>query len=157
MFRKIILLIISFNFLSQCGFSPTYSIQNGAIKNVSINEIFLTGDKTINNFIEINLKRNRGSVDNKVFNLKIDTQFYKETVTKDKTAKITDYKLSSVSNVEIILNGKLVKRVAISEGKDMNNMNDKFEEQKYERNIKQNFASSITNKIIRELSLINDN
>ena len=36
-------------------------------------------------------------------------------------------------------------------------MNDKLEEQKYERVIKQNFASSIANKLITELSLINDN
>ena len=39
----------------------------------------------------------------------------------------------------------------------MNNMSDKFEEQKYERSIKQNFASSISSKIITELSLLNDN
>ena len=36
-------------------------------------------------------------------------------------------------------------------------MSDKFEEQKYQRNIKNNFASSISNKIIIELSLLNDN
>ena len=157
MLKKIIFLIISFNFLLQCGFSPIYSIQNGYIKNVSINEIIITGDKTINNFIETNLTRYKNSLNEKTFNLKVDTIFYKETVTKDKTAKITDYKLSSVSNIEIILDDELVKRVTISEEKNMNNMNDKFEEQKYERSIKQNFASSISNKIITELSLLNDN
>ena len=157
MLKKIILLIISSNFLLQCGFSPIYSIQNGHIKNVSINEIIITGDKTINNFIETNLTRYKNSLNEKTFDLKVDTIFYKETVTKDKTAKITDYKLSSVSNIEIILNDELVKRVTISEEKNMNNMNDKFEEQKYERVIKQNFASTMSNKLITNLSMANDN
>ena len=39
----------------------------------------------------------------------------------------------------------------------MNNINDKFEEQKYERAIKQNFASITFNKLISELELLNDN
>ena len=39
----------------------------------------------------------------------------------------------------------------------MQNMSDKFEEQKYENDIKQNFASSILLKIVFELNLLNDN
>ena len=39
----------------------------------------------------------------------------------------------------------------------MDNINDKFEEQKYERTIKQNFASVTSNKLISELALLNDN
>ena len=39
----------------------------------------------------------------------------------------------------------------------MENMNDKFEAQKYENDVKQNFASSISNKLLLELALLNDN
>jgi len=35
--------------------------------------------------------------------------------------------------------------------------NDNFEEQKEERITKQNFASSMSNKLVNELSLLNDN
>ena len=157
MFKKLILLIISFNLLLQCGFAPMYSIKSGNINNVSINEIMLTGDKTINNYMETNFIRYKNNKNENTFNLNIDTKFYKKTLTKDKTAEVTDYRLSSISTIEISLNKELVKRLVISEEKDINNMNDKFEEQKYERSVKQNFASSISNKIITELSLLNDN
>ena len=157
MFKKLILLIISFNLLLQCGFAPMYSIKSGNINNVSINEIMLTGDKTINNYMETNFIRYKNNKNENTFNLNIDTKFYKKTLTKDKTAEVTDYRLSSISTIEISLNKELVKRLVITEEKDINNMNDKFEEQKYERSVKQNFASSISNKIITELSLLNDN
>ena len=157
MFKKLIIIIISTNFLLQCGFTPMYSSKNGNINNVSINEIIFTGDKTINKGIETNLVRYKNSKNEKPFYIKIDTKFEKETLTKDKTAKITDYKLSSVSILEISSQNQFIKRIIISEEKNMNNMSDKFEEQKYERSIKQNFASSISSKIITELSLLNDN
>jgi hypothetical protein len=134
-----------------------YSGKNGNINNVSINEISFIGDKIINNGIETNLIRYKNSKNEKPFNIKIDTKFSKETLTKDKTAKVTDYKLSSVTIFEISSQDQFIKRIIISEEKNMNNMSDKFEEQKYERSIKQNFASSISSKIITELSLLNDN
>ena len=157
MFKKLIIIIISTNFLLQCGFTPMYSGKNGNINNVSINEIYFIGDKIINNGIETNLIRYKNSKNEKPFNIKIDTKFSKETLTKDKTAKVTDYKLSSVTIFEISSQDQFIKRIIISEEKNMNNMSDKFEEQKYERSIKQNFASSISSKIITELSLLNDN
>ena len=157
MFKKLIIIIISTNFLLQCGFTPMYSSKNGNINNVSINEISYTGDKIINNGIETNLVRYKNNKNEKLFNIKIDTRFSKETLSKDKTAKVTDYKLSSVTIFEISSQDQFIKRIIISEEKNMNNMSDKFEEQKYERSIKQNFASSISSKIITELSLLNDN
>ena len=134
-----------------------YSSKNGNVNLISINEFTFTGDRTINNYIETNLVRYKNNRNEKIFDLSVDTKFYKETLTKDKTAKITDYKLSSVSIFEISIKNEFVKRIVITEEKNMNNMSDKFEEQKYERSIKQNFASSISNKIITELSLLNDN
>ena len=43
------------------------------------------------------------------------------------------------------------KEIIITEKKIMDSMNDKFEEARYERTIKQNFASSISNKLASEL------
>ena len=50
-----------------------------------------------------------------------------------------------------------MKNLKISEKQIMNNIDDDFEEQKNERIAKQNFASSITNKLITEISILNDN
>ena len=38
----------------------------------------------------------------------------------------------------------------------MDNINDDLEEQKNERTHKQNFASSLSNKLLSELSMLND-
>ena len=43
------------------------------------------------------------------------------------------------------------KKIKITEKKIMDSMDDKFEEARYERTIKQNFASSISNKLSLEL------
>ena len=43
------------------------------------------------------------------------------------------------------------KEIKITEKKIIDSMDDKFEEARYERSIKQNFASSISNKLISEL------
>ena len=43
------------------------------------------------------------------------------------------------------------KKIKITEKIIMESMDDKFEETRYEKSIKQNFASSISNKLISEL------
>ena len=127
------------------------------MKNISINQISFSGDKTINNYIKTNFSKYQKINSGKTFDLEIETKFYKETLSKDKTAKTTDYKLSSTTIIEVSSNGKFIKNLFISEERNMSNISDKFEEQKYQRNIKNNFASSLSNKIIIELSLLNDN
>ncbi len=155
MYKKLTLLIIITSLLSHCGFTPLHS--NKKSINFSIENIFLEGDRTINNYLKSNLKQLQGKDSQKQYNIKSNTKFTKKILSKDKTAKITDYELSSNSVIQIIFRDKVIKEIIIIERKNMNNMNDKLEEQKYERVIKQNFASSITNKLITEISLINDN
>ena len=157
MFKKILLFIFTISMLLQCGYSPMYSSKNGEMKNISINQISFSGDKTINNYIKTNFSKYQKINSGKTFDLEIETKFYKETLSKDKTAKTTDYKLFSTAIIEVSLSGKFIKNLIISEEKNMSNISDKFEEQKYQRNIKNNFASSLSNKIIIELSLLNDN
>tara|TARA_Y100001970_G_scaffold169376_1_gene207081 strand:- start:95 stop:568 length:474 start_codon:yes stop_codon:yes gene_type:complete len=157
MFKKILLFIFTISMLLQCGYSPMYSSKNGEMKNISINQISFSGDKTINNFLKTNFSKYQKIDNGKTFDLEIETKFYKETLSKDKTAKTTDYKLFSTAIIEVSLSGKFIKNLIISEEKNMSNISDKFEEQKYQRNIKNNFASSLSNKIIIELSLLNDN
>ena len=157
MFKKILLFIFTISMLLQCGYSPMYSSKNGEMKNISINQISFSGDKTINNYIKTNFSKYQKINSGKTFDLEIETKFYKETLSKDKTAKTTDYKLSSTTIIEVSSNGKFIKNLFISEERNMSNISDKFEEQKYQRNIKNNFASSLSNKIIIELSLLNDN
>ena len=155
MYKKLTLLIIIASLLSHCGFTPLHSNKKNV--NFSIGNISLEGDRTINNYLKSNLKQFQKNDSQKEFNIKSNTKFTKKILSKDKAAKISDYELSSNTIIQIILRNKIVKEIIVTEKKNMNNLNDKLEEQKYERVIKQNFASSITNKLITELALINDN
>ena len=103
------------------------------------------------------MSKYKNGIYEKNFSIKIFTTYNKKTLSKDKTANITDYELSVKTIFSISENNNFIKEITISEKKEMNNQTDKFEEQKYERVIKQNFASSMSNKLIIELLLISDN
>tara|TARA_B100000609_G_C16999548_1_gene322946 strand:- start:79 stop:519 length:441 start_codon:yes stop_codon:yes gene_type:complete len=139
----------------QCGFTPLYSTKQRDI-NFSISETNFKGDKIINNYLKTNLSKYKNEDYEKKFTIKTSTKYDKKTLSKDETANITDYELSVKTIFSISLNNKFIKEISISEKKEMNNQTDKFEEQKYERVIKQNFATSISNKLIIELLLIDD-
>tara|TARA_Y100000768_G_C23793202_1_gene593608 strand:+ start:341 stop:808 length:468 start_codon:yes stop_codon:yes gene_type:complete len=155
MYKNVFILIVIFNLLNNCGFSPLLSDKNNP--NFTISSINFEGDRTINNFIKINLNQFTKTAFEKKFIIEVNTKYEKKVLLKDRTAKVTDYELVSTSSFKVFSKNKVVKNLVFSEKKNMVNMNDKFEEQKYERVIKQNFASTMSNNLITELSILNDN
>ena len=155
MYRKILLFVFLIFLVNHCGFTPLYS--NKSNNNFSITDLTMKGDRTINNYIKINLYQLLNNSNEKQFTINVDTKYNKVVLSKDKTAKITEYELSSTSVFEISSKNKLIKKITISEKKNMNNIEDKFEEQKEERIAKQNFAATTSRKLITELSILNDN
>ena len=154
MYKKILILLIFINLLTHCGFTPVYLNKNNI--EFSITSIEFNGDKTINKYLKSSLNNFINNDHPKQFQIKINTEYEKNIISKDKSAKITNYQLISTTSFEVSYNN-LIKTFSISEKKSMDNINDKFEEQKYERTIKQNFASVTSNKLISELALLNDN
>ena len=69
-------------------------------------------------------------------------------MSKDSTGAVTNYQIEA--NVIFFIQPDN-KEIKITEKKIMDSMTDKFEESRYERSIKQNFASSISNKLSSEL------
>src|SRR5210317_1900483 len=121
MIKKNIIIVSLILFLNSCGFTPIYLKKND-IK-FSIEQVNYSGDRDLNNFLKINLS-------------------------KDGTGEVTNYQLEAEVIFLIKSNNKEIK---ITERKIIDSMSDKFEEARYERSIKQNFASSITNKLTSEL------
>ena len=154
MIKKFFLLILVTFLLNHCGFTPLYS--NKSNNNFSIVNLTMKGDRTINNYIKINLYQLLNDNNEKQFTINVDTKYNKSVLSKDKTAKITEYELSSISVFEVSSNNRFIKKITISEKKNMNNIEDEFEEQKEERIAKQDFASSTSRKLITELSFLND-
>ena len=145
MIKKNILIISLLFFLNSCVFEAIYSKTNNV--NFSIEQIDFTGDRELNNFIKTNLYQYKNSDNNKIF-IEAKSEYNKFILTKDGKGEVTNYEL----NAEIVFLIKPTnKQIKISEKKIMESMADKFEENKYEKSIKQNFASSITFKLIQEL------
>ena len=154
MYKKIFLIIVVLNFLNHCGFTPLHSSKQAA--NFSIESISFAGDKIINNYLSNNLSRFENGKFEKKFKISVNTDYNKNIISKDKTSKVSNYELSAVSIFQILYEDKIIKKFKLSERKTINNIEDKFEEQEYEKSVKQNFALSISNKLITELSMLND-
>ena len=148
MIKKNISLIFIIFFLTNCGFTPVY-LKNTNI-NYSIEQVDYTGDRELNNFLKSNLNKYKNEkIDKKIF-IEINSIYKKNILTKDGTGKITSYELEAVV---IFLIQPLNKEIQVIEKKIMNSMDDKFEETRQERIIKQSFVSSISNKLISEINI----
>ena len=142
------LIILIFMFLNSCGFTPIYV--NNSNLNFSIEQINYIGDRELNNFLKTNLNKYKNEkIENKIY-IEAKSEYRKIILSKDATGEATSYQLEA----EVIF---LIKpsnnKIKITEKKIMDKMNDKFEENVYERSIKQNFASSITDKLSSRLMI----
>jgi hypothetical protein len=146
MIKKFII-VISLIILAGCGFTPMHSKKNN--NNFSIELIDFSGERELNNFLKIGLKRYKNSSDNKFF-IDVESEFSKVILTKDKTGKITNFELLA----NVTFNFESNRKIEFSEKKIIENLNDNFEQTKQERAVKQIFATSIINKLITQLSII---
>ena len=146
MIKKNIIIISLILFLNSCGFTPIYLNKNDV--KFSIEQVSYSGDRDLNNFLKMNLDQYKNEkIDNK-FSIDAKSTYKKIILSKDGTGKVTNYQLEA----EVIFLIKSInKEIKIIERKIIDGMDDKFEEARYERTIKQNFASTITNKLISEL------
>ena len=146
MLKKNIIILSLILFLANCGFTSIY-VQNKNI-NFSIEQIEYTGDRDLNNYLKTNLDKYRDEKNNNKIFMQAETKYEKNVFSKDSTGKISSYQLK-VKTIFLIKSTN--KKIIIIEKKIINTMDDKFEETRYEKSIKQNFAYSISNKLISEL------
>ena len=148
MIKKNILYISLIFFLTNCGFTPIY-LKNTNV-NFSVEQVNYTGDRELNNFLKTNLNKFKNEKhDNKIY-IEANSIYKKIVLSKDGAGEVTNYQLEAEV---IFLIKPLNKEIKITEKKIMDSKNDKFEEARYERTIKQNFASSISNKLSSELAI----
>jgi hypothetical protein len=146
MIKKNIIVVSLILFLNSCGFTPIYLKKND-IK-FSIEQVNYSGDRDLNNFLKINLDKYKNEkIDNKI-SIDAKSTYKKIILSKDGTGEVTNYQLEAEVIFLIKSNNKEIK---IIEKKIIDSLGDKFEEARYERSIKQSFASSITNKLTSEL------
>ena len=146
MIRKNIIFLSLIFFLTNCGFTPVY-LKNTDV-NFSVEQVNYTGDRELNNFLKTNLNKLKNEKnDNKIY-IEANSIYKKIVLSKDSAGEITNYQLEAEV---IFLIKPLNKKIIIKEKKNMNSMDDKFEEARKERLIKQSFASSISSKLSSEI------
>jgi hypothetical protein len=146
MIKKHIILISLIFFLTHCGFSPIY-IKN-TNTNFSIENVDYQGDRDLNNFLKINLDQYKNKKSDIKIIIEATSEYEKTILTKNTASEVTNYKL--IANVTFLIKSTN-KKIIITEEKIISSMDDKFEEARKERATKQNFARSISNKLISEL------
>jgi len=146
--KKIILFLTVFTLLASCGYQPIYN--NSDLKNIKFEFIEQKGDQQINRLIVNNLKRNQTKKNVKTYIIKIDSQFNKIILAKDKFGSPTDYKLLVRSNF-IIDNNKQKLSLEISEEFIYKNLEENYDQSNYENSIKKNLAEQISEKLRTKL------
>jgi hypothetical protein len=144
--RKNIIIISLIVFLTNCGFTPIYT--NNTNVNFSIEQVNFTGDRELNNFLKTNLNPYKNEKNENKFYITANSTYKKIILTKDGTGEVTKYQLEAEV---IFLIKPSNKKIKITEQKIMDSVSDKLEQARNERFIKQNFASSISNKLSSEL------
>ena len=141
-------------FLSHCGYSSIY--KNNQSLDFQLNIIGTEGDYEMNNLIknEIRLYSNKDSLN--FYNIKINTDYEKEILTRNSSGVITDFNLSVSSEFTLILKSK-TETFKFEENINIKNQTDTLEQNEYEKNIRRSFASSIREKLISAILSLNDN
>ena len=150
MLKKIFLIILSLNLLNNCDYKPIYSEQNKVNYKIIITSF--SGDKDINNQIATILKKNSKEESDEIINIVIDSKYTKNVLAKNSAGSITDYQ-ANVMTTFVIEKENNSKSFSINEKFNFKKMTDKYEEKNYERNVKKNFANSISQKLILRLAV----
>lgn len=140
--------------ISSCGYTPIYkNIDN---INFKINIVETNGDRDTNNKIRSNLYKYSFGNDEKVFDVKINSKYTKNILTKDTTGAATEYQIV----IDVIFGVKADNfdtTLKYSESFNLQNISDKLEEKNYEKDLSSNSINIITQKLILKLSRANDN
>tara|TARA_B110000037_G_scaffold209092_1_gene257902 strand:- start:728 stop:1216 length:489 start_codon:yes stop_codon:yes gene_type:complete len=141
--------------LSGCGYEAIYSIKNQkSFEKIYISKIEVSGDRIINQAITNNLlfltKKDDDEIDKK-FILQIKNSLIKEINAKNSKGEATIYSLRLSTNIKLIKNNIISGQRTFNEEFTYNNNENIFELGQYERTIKNNLATQVTNEILKYL------
>ena len=142
---KNIIFILFLFFLNNCGYTSVYKNQKSQDFQISIIE--MKGDNEINNLIKNELKFYSNRKSNIKYNISINSNYQKIIVSKNSAGVATDYKLIAETVISFDKEDKN-SIFNFNENINIKSNSNSYEQNNYEKNIKKNFASSISNKFI---------
>ena len=152
MIRNFLFLILIIN-LTSCGYSPVLKLNENS--NFNIKDAKLEGDRLVNNHLRIKFKRyNNRKGDN--FNIFVKSNYKKIVLSKDLKGRATDYKLQlniifDVRKLDPRKSEEFNKSFSFNEEFVLKDNNFKFDEENYEKSIKENLVDTIFEKFVIEL------
>ncbi len=143
--QKIYLFFIAFFFISNCGYSPLHL--NREKLNIEFKITDYKGDYQINSVIRSKLAMHQSDKVEDIIKININTKYEKNEFSKNSSGNIEDYELIALTEFELDIKGSITK-ISFDEKFIIKNFDDDFEEDSYEKEIKNNFANSIYNKLV---------
>ena len=150
--KKIILLLLLL--LSSCGYEAIHSKKNSVNYDFSVSELSFVGDRTVNLKIKEKLNNYAQAKKDKDFILRISSTSEKITLAKNTAGDATSFKNSVSINVEVLMNNKFKSNFIILESFNYNNISNKFNLKRHEKDIKNNLTEAASDKLIFKLSNI---
>ena len=147
---KILKYIVLLVFVTSCGYSPIYSNVNNKNINIQIEDV--NGDININKLIVQKLSRFQKSNSEKVFTVKIESNYEKLILTKNTAGNATNFRLNLNVRFLTTINGDS-KEFLFFEKFDMKKGDTIFEEEKYENNIKNTMTNIIIQRFLSQLQI----
>ena len=153
MIKKISLVILIL-FTTSCGYEAMHTTKNRQNYNFFIGKINFEGDRIINSKIKSRLDAYKKSSQNKKLTLSINSRLEKIILAKNSSGNITSFNNTLTIEVEISIDNKIKDNLILKETFNYNNTTNKFQLKNYEKEIKNNLAETITDKLIFKLSNI---
>ena len=135
-------------FITSCGYTPIYSNLNN--KNINIQVEKVNGNKNINKLIVQKLSRYQSKNSEKVYNVKINSNYEKLILTKNAAGNATNFRLSINVQFTTKINDNM-EEFKFTEKFDMKKGDTIFEEEKYENNIINDMTNIIVQRFISQL------
>ena len=153
---KKIITTLSFLLLLSCGYEPIYSTkQINNNYNFSINTINYIGNNKVNQILKSKLKKILNKEKKSIeLNLNLNSMVEKVVTSKDKKGNPVRFAIKIIIDLEVFESAILKDKKNFEEKFEYNNKSNKFDLNKYEKNIKDNLISELSNEIIKYLNYL---
>ena len=148
--KKIFLFTMLFFFLQHCGYSPIYS--NVDYFKFNFNIIEIKGNEDMNNLVSSQIKKYSNNSEAETYDLKIQTQYQKDILTKNKKGEATNFAIKTKIEFKIV-NTTKDQTFAFDEEIKSTAIDNQYELKKYENSIQNNFVKSKLDELILNLSI----
>ena len=150
---KKIITALSFCLLLSCGYEPMYSKKKIKTNyNFSINTINYIGDNKVNQILKNKLKKVLNKKKSSSLNLNLNSRVEKVVTSKDKKGNPIKFLIEIIIDLEVFESEISKNKKNFHEKFEYDNISNKFSLKQYEKNIKDNLISKLSDEIIRYLN-----